>query len=138
MKDFQQFLKQLQTDEALQKKLEEAGKNYSGEQNEENVFNSVILPIAKEAGYDITLEDLKKGATELDPDEMAQVEGGGGFGAAACLVFGIGIGMPISDGAGALCLILGGGKGASACAGEGVGALAKPLRKKDVNEIELD
>ena len=133
MKGFQQFFEQLKKDEALQKKLEEAGKSYTGEQTEEAVFNAVVLPVAKEAGYDFTLEEMKKTRLEMDLDELAQVEGGWGFGATACIVIGVGIGIPISkeDCAGGGCFILGGGKGATACAGSGVGKTPDALKKKD-------
>lgn len=51
-----------------------------------------MLPVAKEAGYEFTLEELKKFAKsmwpegELDEAELEAVAGGGGF----CLILGFG------------------------------------------------
>lgn len=120
--DFTQFMELVKSDEALQKKLQEAGSSYAGEQTEAAAFEQVIAPIAREAGYDFTLEDLKQSVQELNVDEMSQVAGGWGFGAGACKDAGLGISIADSENGGAFCLVIGSGDGAVACAGKGVGA----------------
>jgi len=128
--DLVKFLELVKTDEALQKKLEEAAKNYTGEQTNEAVFNTVIVPVAKEAGYDITLDDMTQFVHELNPDEMGQVAGGygAGIGGQICFILGIGGGGNLSqdkDGSmsGGLCAGFGLGSGISGCLVYGGSAL---------------
>jgi len=121
-KEFTQFMDMVKNDELLQKKLEEAGRSYTGAQSETEVFEQIVAPIAKNAGYDFTLEDMKQSLQELSLDEMSQVAGGWGFGAGACKDAGLGISFADSENGGAFCLVIGSGDGAVACAGEGVGA----------------
>lgn len=107
-KDCKKFLEIIKKDEALQKKLEEAAKNYKGEQTEEAVFEQVIAPIAREADVSFTLDDLKQSVQELDSDEMEQVAGGWGQG--GCGILGAGVGGAASKEEGfGLCFLIGAG-----------------------------
>jgi len=111
--DFKKFMELVQTDSSLKKRLEEAGKNYTGEQNDEAIFRSVVTPIAEEAGFDLSLDDVKESVQELNPDEMCQVAGGGeGSGGWVCLVIGAGLGRhETTDDS---CIVIGTGLGACA------------------------
>lgn len=128
--DFMKFLELVRQDETIRKKLEEAGKNYTGDQTEEKVFESIIAPIARDAGMTFTLDDMKQSVRELSPDEMEQVGGGAGkktsigrrndngpapngsgFGGGFCQVIGVGALGAITDQGGVVCLIVGGGWG---------------------------
>lgn len=125
--DLNKLVELAKNDETLMKKLQEAAKNYDGEQTEEAFFNSVVAPIAKEAGLSLSLDDLKLSAGELNLDEMAQVGGGGGYGASTggCVVIGGGLGagggydQTHGGVSGQLCIIIGVGWGQTRCMGEG-------------------
>ena len=43
---------------------------------EEAAFNAIVVPVAKEVGYDISMDDRKALTLELNSDEMQQVAGG--------------------------------------------------------------
>lgn len=108
--DFEKFIEYVKTNEPVQKKLEEAGKNYTGEQTEEAVFGSIIAPIAKEAGFDIAFDDAKQSVKGLNLDEMGQVDGGGeGSGAWGCIGVGVGIGR--HENTDDSCIVIGTGAG---------------------------
>jgi len=123
--DLKNFIELIKNDESIKIKLEEAGKNYEGEQTEEAAFNSIVVPIAKEAGYDISFDDMKQSIQEIDLDEMGQVSGGakeepaGGLGAILCVGLGIGGGIAAGPGGGGGCLIIGGGWNVTRCAIKG-------------------
>jgi len=121
--DFMKFMERVKTDENLQKKLEEAGKNYTGEQTEEAVFNSVVVPIAKKAGFSIDLDDTRQPVQELNLDEMEQVDGGfelgAGVGLYQCHGLGGGLGFGFGDGKAGGCIIIGGGNTTQVCAAVG-------------------
>jgi len=107
--DFLKFMELVKTDESVRNKLEEAVKNYSGDQTEEAAFQAVVAPIAKEAGYDFTIEDIKASVKELDPDEMQQVAGGWGLGG-FCGIIGGGLGGAASKKEGlGICIVVGAG-----------------------------
>lgn len=122
--DLQKFLDLVKTDEALQKKLEEAVSGYDGEQTEEAVFEAIIIPAAKEAGFSFTMDEYKQSVQELDLNEMAQVSGGGGYGAcfAGCAIIGVGLGGAggkddnMKSYGGTACAAVGLGWGATSCA----------------------
>ncbi len=86
------FLGKIHSDEALYARLVEESKAYTGEKTDEAVWDSIMAPIAKETGYDITLEDYKayvneiKESEELSEDEMQAVAGG----ATLCIFVGFG------------------------------------------------
>ncbi|MBR4754495.1 MAG: hypothetical protein IK054_04840, partial [Lachnospiraceae bacterium] len=73
------------SDEALQRKLEERTDAYEGDPADERaVFEAIILPLAKEAGFELSYEDMtsladnKKGkrGKMLTDDELMMVAGG--------------------------------------------------------------
>lgn len=78
-----EFMEFLNRDEELQKKLKTATEAYTGDKTDEKaVFEAVIVPIAKEAGYEFSFEDVEElakasGVDELSEDELAAVAGGG-------------------------------------------------------------
>jgi len=119
--DFKKFIELVQADESLQKKLEEGVKSYTGEESEEAAFNAIVVPIAKEAGFDISLDDMKESMVELNPEEMQQVAGGetGGLGALAC--YGIGVGYGVNKNSTACWFFGFGEKTTMACVREGYG-----------------
>ncbi len=83
-KGTKEFKKELAKGGELQKKLNEAISKYSGKSDDAKArFEEVILPIAKEAGYDISWEEFsgKKKKTslkdaQLSDDELKNVAGG--------------------------------------------------------------
>ena len=86
------FLGKIHSDEELYARVMEESKAYTGEKTDEAVWDSIMAPIAKETGYDITLEDYKayvneiKASEELSEDEMQAVAGGLSF----CFIVGFG------------------------------------------------
>ena len=83
------FLEQLAADKALAEKLAAADKAYAeqhqGEQADEAAekaaVGAIVLPLAKEAGFDFTAEELfayvqEELAGEVSDDEMANAAGG--------------------------------------------------------------
>lgn len=66
------FFQKAQNNETLMQKLRAISLD-----NEEGL--NAVVALAKETGYDITVEDLKKGTNEnaeLSPDELENVSGG--------------------------------------------------------------
>jgi len=122
--DVQKFFERLRTDEELQKKLETSAKNYTGEKTPEAVFENLVQPIAKEAGFSFTVDECREYETpqvkDLNPDEMDQVAGGigggAGVGGASCDGFGWGFGAYGGYGGAALCIVAGIGYGSGGCA----------------------
>ena len=77
------FFEALSQDEALQKALKEKELAYTGAKDDrETIVETIVIPVAKAAGYDFTLEELKefeKGMRpegELDESELEAVAGG--------------------------------------------------------------
>ena len=116
--NIQKFIDTIQSDEALQEKLTAAGKVYDGDQTAEAVFDKLIAPVAKDAGYNFNWDDFKEyinnETKKLDLDEMEMVAGGdgpdmlaaggnnkdengGGVGATACAGVGIGVGTAVVE-----------------------------------------
>ena len=108
-----EFLELINTDEKLQEKINEAAKAFTGDKKDEKaVFDAVIIPVAKEAGYEFSFEDAAEivkdaGEGELSEDELKKAAGGGfcmviggstkrdvgaGLGFGACKYVGVGIG----------------------------------------------
>jgi len=131
--DVKKFMDLMSSDEALQQKIRAAAENYAGDQSQESAFQDVIAPIAEEAGFRFTWEDLQEyterqsGADMgLSEDELDQVAAGSGIGASACIGFGIGLAFFIDEeGSGGGCIGIGFGNGAEACAVKGVGKCVK-------------
>ena len=127
-KDLEKFKELLMTDEAFQKMLKDKVEAYNGEQTEEAVFNNVLVPVIKEYGITITLEELKEYAASMAntdiEDELSQVSGGqsGAYGifGGTCIVAGVGLGGSIGKEGGIICVMVGAGWGNSNCLGKGV------------------
>ena len=78
------FLEELSTNKELQEKFMEAQKGYEAEgKGEEEIFEDIVLPIAKEAGFEFTVSEYhivqreamaEKGISE---EELENVSGGG-------------------------------------------------------------
>ena len=96
------FLEELSTNKELQEKFMAAQKGYEAEgKGEEEIFEDIVLPIAKEVGYEFTVSEYRaiqrdvmaeKGMSE---EELENVSGGGfcfllGFGkyVGACALIG--------------------------------------------------
>ena len=106
------FFDALSQDEALQRALKEKELAYTGmKEYRESVVTEVLIPVAKEAGYGFTLEDLKdfeKGMRpqgELDEEELESVAGGTTI--AVCMMLGVGGGDQCTVVGGAFCFIVG-------------------------------
>ena len=115
--DAKKFMELLNTDEELQHKVKAATETYAGDKADEKaVFEGILAPIAKEAGYEFTFADAEELAKssedgELSDDELAAVAGGGGgfcyivgfsslhseccddYGSGLCSGIGIGVGI---------------------------------------------
>ena len=112
------FMELLSTDEELQHKVEAATEAYAGDKADEKaVFEEILAPIAKEAGYEFTFADAEELAKssedgELSDDELAAVAGGGG---GFCYIVGFSsvhtTGNDCYGGGGGLCSVLGIGIG---------------------------
>ena len=80
------FYEKLANDKALREKLAKAQESYTGDLNDrQTIVETVFLPIAKEAGFDFTAEELKAAERELveekgiSEEELENVSGGGGL-----------------------------------------------------------
>lgn len=126
-KDLEKFRELFLTDETFQKKLKDAAESYTGEQDEEAVFNAVLVPLAAEYGITATFDEFKDYISslntdaEMTKDELQQVAGGktGGLGIEGCYVIGGGTGVGGGDGSGGACLLIGVGWGFYNCTGSG-------------------
>lgn len=82
----------LKSDDTLQSKFRSATESYEGSPKDEHaLFDTVIAPLAQEAGLPFTLEELKEYAAsgrELNDEELAAVAGGGSY----CYIIGGGEG----------------------------------------------
>ena len=100
------FFEALSKDEALQQALKEKELAYTGsKEDREAIVKEVLLPVAKEAGYAFTLEELKEFEKsmrvegELVENELESVAGGMNWG--VCFIFGAG--------GGSTCVVVGSG-----------------------------
>ena len=98
------FYDELSTNKELQEKFMAAQKGYEAEgKGEEDIFSDIVLPIAKEAGYDFTISEYKNAQRDvmaekgISEEELENVSGGGfcfliGFGnyAGFCALIGFG------------------------------------------------
>ena len=87
------FMELLKRDEELQKKVKEATEAYTGDKTDEKaVFDAVLAPIAKEAGYEFSFEDAEELAKTSGDDELSEDEAaaaaGGGWRNNACFIIG--------------------------------------------------
>ena len=107
------FYEALQKDTELQEKVNAADAAYTGDaENKAAAAAAIILPIAKEAGFDFTAEELleaaagaaKKEDGEISEDELEAVAGG----TAVCVILGFGTGSGgDSCGGGGICKYVG-------------------------------
>ena len=112
------FYQELSNDKALQEKLTKAQESYTGDLNDrQKIVETVFLPIAKEAGFDFTAEELKAAEREvaevkgISEEDLENVSGGWGF----CVLIGGGTDVS-ADGVCGTCGVAG-----HACAYLGVG-----------------
>jgi predicted ribosomally synthesized peptide with nif11-like leader len=90
------FYEKLQSDVALQEKIKAAEKSYTGDkEDKEKIVKDILLSVAKEAGFDISLDDIKEYEAsltkegEVNDSDLQQVAGGTiGF----CVIYGVGSG----------------------------------------------
>ena len=140
MKDkIMKFHEMLSSSEDMQKKLAELNKAFA-EKHEapspdagaeafisfrKQALDEIVIPVAKEAGFDFTSDDLVtyvqdlagKSGQELNTDELQAVSGGTGV--FACVGLGIGFGPSNHDQDS--CVLVGYGVGACAITGAEVG-----------------
>ena len=64
---FKAFLEAVEADAALQEKV----------QTEANRYADAVVAIAKEAGFGITADDVKRAQLEISEDDLEGVAGGG-------------------------------------------------------------
>lgn len=123
-KDLERFRNLLLTDEVFQKKLQDAASAYTGDQDEESIFNAVLVPLAEEYDISATFDEFKDyiqglDGVEMSKDELSQVAGGkadgGGVGAGICAMLGIGYGAAAGKEGGTVCSVIGLGMGSSYC-----------------------
>ena len=102
------FYKELEANEELQKKIAAADAAYNGDTGDKKAaVEAIVLPIAKEAGFDFTAEEMLEAETavnsegEFTEDELEAVAGGGwclilGFGERDCKTICkyVGVGLP--------------------------------------------
>lgn len=93
------FYETLTKDEALQEKTRVIGKKYEGqkldEKRMEEIYQKELVPLAREAGYDFSLAEVKEyaaeaskpGMREISEEELAAVAGGG-----CCVCAAVGVG----------------------------------------------
>ena len=71
-KDVAKFMEMMQTDTALQERIKEAAKNYTGEYKDEDVWNDVIGKIVEEEGFSFTFDDYKSHLRSSGTSESRQ------------------------------------------------------------------
>ena len=87
------FYNELEANEELQKKIAAADAAYNGDTGDKKAaVEAIVLPIAKETGFDFTAEEMLEAETavnsegEFTEDELEAVAGG----FALCIVIGFG------------------------------------------------
>ncbi len=71
------FVEKLKTDSALAKKLQDAQKAYTGDKSDRDAaIKAILLPIAAQAGFEFTLEELEEafGDEKLSEEELSEEE----------------------------------------------------------------
>ncbi len=129
IEDVKKFHELLSSDPVFQAKVNSAVAEYDGPQDDQEIFEKVLVPVGKEHGLSATFDEFKayadeapfKEASELSEDELAQVAGGkvevngGGIGGYGCDGAGIGFGAAIGSKSFGFCCLLGVSKGAALC-----------------------
>ena len=130
------FYEKIANDKDFQKKLDELQNKATeglelplAQDKKEEIIKDVIIPFAKEQGFDFSIEDIKEFEQsiieQLDEEQLENLNagilhGGGGIGGQICFITGFGLGFiaGIDDddhGVGALCVVVGFGIGIAIC-----------------------
>lgn len=85
MADVKKFIKAVDTDRELQKKMKLAGETYEGDPEDiDRIITENVLPFARELGLTFTVQEYKEFLDEkgpsgkLDDDDLERVVGGQG------------------------------------------------------------
>ena len=83
------FFQKVKEDSELAQKLKDAEASYKGDTSDnEATFAAVVIPVAKSAGFNFTVDDFKaafdKGEGEASENELDAVAGGGIYDGAFC------------------------------------------------------
>lgn len=127
--DIRKFHELLNSDSEFQAKVNSAAAEYTGPQDDKEIFEKVIVPVGNEYGLSATFDEFReyadvfsnKAEAELSEDELAQVAGGkvevngGGVGGYGCDGGGIGFGLAIGSKSFGFCCLVGVAKGAGLC-----------------------
>lgn len=96
------FSQEVLANKELQEKIMAAQKDYDVEgKSEEEIFEDILLPIAKETGFEFTISEYKSAQRdtmaekELSEEELENVSGGGWN----CFIFGESLGICVGPGA---------------------------------------
>lgn len=99
--DVKKFSEEVLANKELQEKIMAAQKGYETEgKSEEEIFEDILLPIAKESGFEFTISEYKsaqRGAMAgkgISEEELENVSGGGWN----CFIFGESIGICVGPG----------------------------------------
>ena len=113
------FYEKIASDEEFQNKLNElqdkATKGLElplAQDKKEEMVKDVIIPFAKEQGFDFSIEDIKEFeksiVEQLDEEQLKNISAGfefDGLGFSACLIYGIGVGYTPDS----MCILFGSG-----------------------------
>ncbi len=136
------FYEKIANDKDFQKKLDELQNKATeglelplAQDKKEEIIKDVIIPFAKEQGFDFSIEDIKEFEQsiieQLDEEQLknfnaGRLHEGGGIGGQICFTVGFGLGFMagIDDddhGVSALCVVIGFGIGKAICFVVGIG-----------------
>ena len=130
------FYEKIASDEKFQNKLNElqdkATKGLElplAQDKKEEITKEVIIPFAKEQGFDFSIEDVKEFeksiVEQLDEEQLENISaGGGGLGLSGCIFLGGGFGVWYHRGYMGICFTCGIGLGCGSCKGSGSGEQA--------------
>ena len=87
------FMEEVSANKELQEKIAAIQKGYEPDgKSEEEIFKDIVLPIAKEAGYEFTMSEYKDAQHDtikekaISEEELENVSGGSAF----CILLGFG------------------------------------------------
>ncbi len=139
IKAVKDFYEKIASDEDFQRKLDELQNEATeglelplAQDKKEEIVKDVIIPFAKEQGFDFSIEDIKEFEQsiieQLDEKQLENLNAGVGIGSITCKIIGFGIGGIYSryDGhsLGGMCILIGFGTGYGTCL---VGGLSSTL-----------
>lgn len=91
--NIKRFMEEVSANKELQEKIAAIQKGYESDgKSEEEIFKDIVLPIAKEAGYEFTMSEYKDAQRDaikekaISEEELENVSGGSAF----CLLLGFG------------------------------------------------